>query len=90
AEAARREIDDLEHELLAAFGLGGRARRLGDPGERARVNVRRSVSRALDAIEVVAPALADHLRTRIVTGRFCRYVPALDDPVTWQLHAPDR
>lgn len=79
------EIDALESELLAAFGLGGRSRRLDDGGERARVNVRRSLARAIEAIEAVDAGLGDHLRHRVVTGRFCSYRPAVSDPITWDV-----
>ena len=83
AELLAGELDALETELVAAFGLGGRSRRLDDPGERARVNVTRSIARAIAAIERVDPWLGDHLRHRVRTGRFCRYDPDPHSPVTW-------
>lgn len=79
------EIDAIESELLAAFGLSGRHRRMGDEGERARVNARRNLSRAIQAIEQVAPELGDHLRHRVVTGRFCAYRPSVGDPMEWTI-----
>ncbi len=82
-ERLQNELDALEQELLSAFGLGGRSRQLDDPSERARVNVRRSISRALDAIAKSDPPMADHLRHRVTTGRFCRYSPDAGDPVAW-------
>ncbi len=39
AERARTEREFLVHELAAATGLGGRARRLGDETEKARKTV---------------------------------------------------
>lgn len=84
-ERLQNELDALEQELLSAFGLGGRSRQLDDPSERARVNVRRSISRALDAIAKSDPPMADHLRHRVTTGRFCRYSPDAGDPVTWRV-----
>lgn len=77
------EIDAIESELLTAFGLGGSARRMGDEAERARVNARRNLRRAVLAIEQVDPMLGDHLHHRVVTGRFCAYRPSVADPITW-------
>lgn len=79
------EIDAIESELLAAFGLGGKGRRMGDEAERSRVNVRRNLNRAILAIEHVDPVLGDHLRHRVITGRFCSYRPLVADPISWQV-----
>ncbi|MEQ8840223.1 MAG: AAA family ATPase [Acidimicrobiales bacterium] len=75
AERARDEIEFLEQELIAAFGLGGRARNMGDPTEKARINVQRAITRAIDRVAEQEPEVAEHLRHSIVTGRFCRYSP---------------
>jgi len=83
------EIDALEDELVKAFGLGGRARRLDDPAERARVNVKRSITRALATIAEMDSSTADHLHHRITTGRFCRYSPDLARPIVWTTAPPD-
>jgi tetratricopeptide (TPR) repeat protein len=77
------ERDALVAELSAAAGLGGRARRLGDPGERARTTVTARIRDAVRKIEQVHPALGAHLRESVVTGRLCRYEPA--SPVRWRL-----
>jgi hypothetical protein len=82
-EAARLELEALEQELLAAFGIGGRARQMADPAERARVNVKRSITRALSRMARHAPAMAAHLDRAIETGRFCRYSPDPLLPVDW-------
>jgi hypothetical protein len=79
------EIDVIESELLAAFGLGGRSRRMGDRVERARINVRRSLNRAISSIEQTDPRLGDHLRHRVITGRFCSYRPSISDPTQWSV-----
>lgn len=79
------EMAMLEQEVLAAFGLGGRARTMDDPVERARVNVRRSISRAFDRIGDQLPDLADHLRRSVQTGRFCQYSPDPTAPLEWDL-----
>ena len=79
----RDEIEALERELLSAFGLGGRERSMDDPTEKARINVRRAISRALERIGENSPTLADHLRRSVHTGRFCRYSPDPSATMTW-------
>ncbi|HUQ63284.1 MAG TPA: response regulator transcription factor [Acidimicrobiales bacterium] len=73
---AQQEIDALQQQLLGAFGLGGRARKTASPAERARVNVRNSISTALKAMASHGPELADHLTMAVRTGTFCCYVNA--------------
>ncbi len=73
AARAAEEIDTIEKELASAFGLGGRARRTGSQAERARVNVRNSISAALKALSKHDPALAEHLSLTIRTGTYCSY-----------------
>jgi non-specific serine/threonine protein kinase len=82
------EIDAIEDQLVGAFGLGQRRRQLDDPADRARVNVRRSIVRALDAIAKHDSWLADHLRAQISTGRFCRYDSDPHAPVAWTTATP--
>ena len=60
-ERAHVEIDALLRELERAVGLGGRDRPSGSGAERARVNVVRSLRRAITAIEQQAPDLGAHL-----------------------------
>lgn len=83
AEACQQEIDELERELLGAFGLGGRPRQGGDSTEKARINVRRAISRSISRIAEVSPTLASHLDRSIRTGRFCCYDPGPDPRVIW-------
>ncbi len=83
AETIRDEIEALERGLLSAFGLGGRERSMDDPSEKARINVRRAISRALDRIAENSPTLAEHLRRSVHTGRFCRYSPDPSAVMTW-------
>ena len=75
AEALRLERDELRDELGRVLGLGGSQRTFTDASERARTAVHKAVKRAIDAIGEIQPALADHLRDSIVTGRVCRYQP---------------
>jgi hypothetical protein len=81
----REEIDFLNAELARAVGLGGRDRRASSAAERARVNVRNLISRAIDKIAREDPALGHHLKATIRTGRLCSYEPGPEPPVTWTL-----
>jgi hypothetical protein len=69
------ERDALVHEITAAFGLGGRPRRLGSQAERARLNVTRAIRTAIRNIAEQAPALGAHLDATVSTGARCRYDP---------------
>jgi tetratricopeptide (TPR) repeat protein len=75
AEAAREEIEQLSAELARAFGLGGRARRVGSSVERARVNVQRRLKHAVERIAQECPAAGKHLNWAIRTGSLCSYRP---------------
>ena len=84
SEQLAAEIDFLTHELSRAVGLGGRARRVGSPVERARVNITRAIKRALRTIGEHHPALGQHLATTIKTGAYCSYTPDTRLLITWQ------
>ncbi|HVF33078.1 MAG TPA: response regulator transcription factor [Acidimicrobiales bacterium] len=73
-ERAQAEIDALEQQLSAAFGLGGRPRKAGSAAERARVNVRNTIASAMKQIATHSPDLADHLKKSVRTGTFCWYI----------------
>ena len=84
SERLAAEIDFLAQELSRAVGLGGRARRVGSPAERARVNITRAIKIALRKITEHHPALGQHLATTIKTGTYCSYTPDVRMPITWQ------
>jgi predicted ATPase/type II secretory pathway predicted ATPase ExeA len=84
SEQLAAELDFLTHELTSAVGLGGRARRVGSPAERARVNITRAIKLALHKITEHHPALGQHLATTIKTGAYCSYTPDVRMPITWQ------
>ncbi len=84
AETAQAEMHHLETELVAAFGLSGRPRMTGDSAEKARVNVRRAISRSIQRIADVSLVLADHLDRSVRTGRFCCYDPGPSAAITWK------
>jgi tetratricopeptide (TPR) repeat protein len=85
AERAQIEIDALLRELERAVGLGGRDRPSGSGAERARINVARSLKRAIAAIEQQAPDLGAHLDVSVRTGRYCGYQPEPAAALRWHV-----
>jgi non-specific serine/threonine protein kinase len=84
-EAARLEMDALEAQLSAAFGLGGRARPEGSAAERARQSVTKAIREATRRIAAEDKALGDHLGRSVRTGVYCVYDPDPATRVTWTL-----
>jgi tetratricopeptide (TPR) repeat protein len=82
-ERAHVEMDALVRELKRAVGLGGRDRPTGSDAERARVNVARSLRRAIAAIGDQAPLLGAHLTESVRTGGYCLYLPASATALHW-------
>jgi hypothetical protein len=83
AERARHEVGVIESQLAGAYGLGGRARRLGDPSGRARAAVTMRIRAAVAKIEKHHAALGRHLSRSIKTGTVCSYEP--ETAVRWNL-----
>jgi hypothetical protein len=83
AARARQEIEALTEQLTAAYGLGGRPRTAGDPGERVRKAVTNQIRRALERIGAAHPELGRHLTNALRTGFVCTYRP--EHPVVWRL-----
>jgi tetratricopeptide (TPR) repeat protein len=79
----RAEIDFVRDELSGAYGLGGRARKAADVGDRARKAVTSRIRESIDRIGKEHPALARHFENAIRTGTFCGYQP--DRPIRWEL-----
>lgn len=75
AGAAQEELDALVAQLAGAYGLGGRARKTGDPAERARKAVTERIRDAIAKLAREHPALHRHLKASIRTGTFCSYAP---------------
>ncbi len=82
-DVLRHELEALERTLASALGLGGRARRAGDPVERARKAVYNRIGDAVRRIEAELPELGRHLRRGVKTGRTCTYAP--EHCPTWEL-----
>jgi tetratricopeptide (TPR) repeat protein len=85
AASLEDERDRLLAELRSATGLGGRRRRTNDTAERARVNVTRSLKRAIEQISREAPLAGAHLARSVRTGSACRYDPAPGGPDRWRV-----
>jgi hypothetical protein len=83
ATGTREEIDFLREELSSAFGLGGRPRKAGSAGERARKAVASRMQDTIAKIRGEHPVLALHLENAIRTGVFCSYKP--DRSPDWNL-----
>ena len=77
------EIEFVRDELSGAYGLGGRARKAADVGDRARKAVTSRIRESIDRIGKEHPALARHFENAIRTGTFCGYQP--DRPIRWDL-----
>jgi hypothetical protein len=84
-ERAHVEMDALLRELKRAVGLGGRDRPSGSDAERARINVVRSLRRAIAAIADQAPLLGAHLDGAVRTGRHCIYLPEPSAALSWRV-----
>jgi len=82
ADVARQELELIGEALSASYGLGGRARRVGDPAERLRKAVTNQIRRALEKIRSAHPELGHHLANSIRTGFVCAYRP--ERPVDWR------
>ncbi|MDT0354030.1 AAA family ATPase [Pseudonocardia charpentierae] len=84
-ERAHVEMDALLRELKRAVGLGGRDRPSGSDAERARINVVRSLRRAIAAIADQAPLLGAHLDGAVRTGGRCIYLPDPSAGLSWRV-----
>jgi tetratricopeptide (TPR) repeat protein len=81
----RAEMEFLTEQLASAMGIGGAARRVGGPSERARSAVTQNIRSTLKRLVQALPALDEALARRIRTGAFCAYEPDPSRPVAWQL-----
>ena len=81
----RAEMEFLTEQLASAMGIGGVARRVGGPSERARSAVTQNIRSTLKRLVEALPALDGALARRVRTGAFCVYEPDPSQPVEWQL-----
>jgi tetratricopeptide (TPR) repeat protein len=82
AAVARAQRQRLAEAVARDLGLGGRARLVGDPIERARKTVSTRIRRAIALVGRAHPELGRHLERSIDTGAWCAYRPA--EPVPWR------
>jgi tetratricopeptide (TPR) repeat protein len=75
AARIQHEIAAITQQLTAAYGLGGRARKAGDPTERVRKAVTNQIRRSLHRIQGAHPELGRHLTNGLRTGFVCAYNP---------------
>lgn len=75
AERVEEEIAALTKELSAAYGLGGRPRKLADPSEKARKTISKAIGRALEQIKANDENLWRHLQNALSLGLFPAYKP---------------
>lgn len=85
AARARVELDALMQELRRAVGVHGRDRPMGSGAERARVNVARSLRRAISTVRAALPDLGAHLEVSVRTGRACAYAPEPGARLEWDV-----
>ena len=78
-----REMQELEHALTAASGLGQRPRNFRDDNARTRDRVTKAMKRALQTIAEYHPQLGRHLDQTLRTGWFCSYLP--ETPTEWKI-----
>jgi hypothetical protein len=77
------EIEALTKELAAAYGLGGRSRKLDHPGEKARKTISKAVTRTLKHIKANDLNLWGQLQNSLSLGSFPSYKP--HPPVNWTI-----
>jgi hypothetical protein len=88
-ELAVRDRDYLVAELSAAFGLGGRGRRVHGSSERARTSVARSLRYAVARLSEHSADLAAHLRGSLKTGTYCSYCSDPLAAIEWWVRDTD-
>ncbi|MDD5641282.1 MAG: hypothetical protein PHX53_06500 [Syntrophales bacterium] len=81
AERVEEEIEALTKELSAAYGLGGQARKLVDPAEKARKTISKAIGSAFGQIKEHDENLWRHLQNALSLGLFSAYKP--HPSVTW-------
>jgi len=82
ADSIRREIQFITHQLTAAYGRTGRARKIGDPMERVRKAVTNRIRDAIERVSKRHRSLGRHLDDAIRTGIYCCYSP--ENPIDWK------
>jgi tetratricopeptide (TPR) repeat protein len=79
---AREARQELAEAVARDLGMAGRARRVGDPVERARKTVSTRLRRTIASLGRTHPELGRHLERSIDTGAWCAYRPA--ERIDWE------
>jgi tetratricopeptide (TPR) repeat protein len=82
AARLRSEMAFITEQLTAGLRLDGKPRRANSAAERARVNVRNSITSALNLIRTQDKPLWRHFNNALKTGTFCSYHP--DSQELWE------
>ena len=86
-DRCRAEMDVITSQLSAAVGLGGRARRAGDPNERARQSVTKAIRGTIRRVADEHEPLGRYLSNTIRTGITCCFDPDPGRPLSWHVEA---
>ena len=84
AERARTDLDTLLEHITTDVALGQRSRQFTNSQERARVAVRKSLSRVFDEIAQQSPRLGALFVNSVRTGNICRFEPCDPLPAVWR------
>ena len=83
-EQATWEREQLLEHVRTATSVRGRRRAFTDDQERARIAVRKSITRVLDAMAEQSPVFAAAMEASLRTGTWCSYRPFGALPDRWQ------
>ncbi len=81
-ESLEAEEDAILKVLAQGLGLGGRRRQFNSQSERVRKAVAARIKSAIEKVQALHPALGDHLKLSLNTGRSCSYTPK--DSLSWK------
>jgi non-specific serine/threonine protein kinase len=87
SEKCREEMEHLTRQLAEAVGLGGRSRRAGVPGERARQSVTKAIRNSIRKVAEDHEPLGRYLSNTIRTGFICRFDPDPGRPLDWRVQS---
>ena len=83
--ALNEEMEQINQEIDAATGHGGKIRKFAAPEDRARSNVTKQIKTAIEKISAQNPDLGSYLDRSIKTGMRCSYQPAPATDIHWKL-----
>ncbi len=83
AQAIDTAMEQIRSYIAKSKGLSGRRRSFSENDERARVAVTQAVNKALGELQMVCPALHQHLDATLSKGQFFQYAP--HPPLRWDV-----